>query len=72
MPVYANQSNMKVIPYRKVGERQFVHHFPGTAMLVDISRFLSQVFTTIDLVFLFTVFRFIQGQRNSLALLCGR
>ena len=43
MPVYANQSSMKVIPYRKVGERKFVHYFPGAPMLVDISRFLSQV-----------------------------
>ena len=43
MPVYNNQTEMSIIPYRRVGERKFVHHFPGKPILIPVTRFLSQV-----------------------------
>ena len=44
MPVYASQTKMNVIPYKKVAPTRFVHNFPGISILVDITRFLAQVF----------------------------
>ena len=43
MPVYASQSKMSVIPYKKITPTQFVHQFPGVAIFVDVTRFLAQV-----------------------------
>jgi len=45
MPVYASQVQMKVVPYKKVGDRCFMHNFPGIAIWVDVRRFLGQVRT---------------------------
>ena len=43
MPVFNNQTEMSIIPYRQVGDRKFLHHFPGKAVSIPVTRFLSQV-----------------------------
>ena len=72
MPVFASQTEMFVIPYRKVGDRKFVHHFPGKTMSVPVCRFLSQVQTLLLARGLFdNIIRFILARLRCHPRWCG-
>ena len=64
MPVFNNHTEMSIIPYRKVGERKFLHHFPGRAISIPVNRFLSQVKMVFWLLSSSMILRFILAPRN--------
>ena len=52
-PVYATSDELCVIPYTRVAQNKFVQEIPRDPIVLNINRFLAQVYIMLPCVLLF-------------------